>query len=85
MDITMLKEHESQVIKHKHIVESRTHKVSLTYRIAKRVFDFTAFLLAGIVLIIPIVLISMTICLKDHGSPFYKQKHVGKDGSPLYI
>lgn len=81
----MLKERETQIVEQKHIVESRTHHVSLAYRIAKRVFDFTASLIAGVVLIVPITLISLIICLKDHGSPFYKQKRVGKGKTELYI
>lgn len=57
----------------------------LTYRIAKRAFDFLSSLVISVVLIIPIIIIAAVISMKDHGSPFYKQRRVGKDGKPLYI
>lgn len=85
MNAAMLKECETQIVEQKHIVESRIHHVSLAYRIAKRTFDFTVSLIAGVVLIIPVTLVSLIICLKDHGSPFYKQKRVGKKNTELYI
>lgn len=60
-------------------------KKPLTYRIIKRVFDFVTSLIFGIILIIPMVIIAIIISIKDFGSPFYKQKRVGRDGKPLYI
>lgn len=60
-------------------------KKPLTYRIIKRVFDFVTSLIFGIILIIPMVIIAIIISIKDFGSPFYKQKRVGREGKPLYI
>lgn len=57
----------------------------LAYRVIKRVFDFVASFICGIVLIIPILIIAVVIAVKDYGSPFYKQRRIGKDGKPLYI
>lgn len=60
-------------------------KTSIAYMVIKRCFDFISSLCAGIVLLIPMGIISAVIAIKDFGSPFYKQKRVGKDGKPLYI
>lgn len=65
--------------------EATHEKKSLAYRIAKRVFDFVSSLVVSIVLVIPVIIIAMIIFFKDHGSPFYKQKRVGRDGRPMYI
>lgn len=85
MNAAMLKEYETQIVDQKHIIETRNRRVSPVYCITKRAFDFTASLIAGTFLIIPVTLVSLTIYLKDHGSPFYKQKRVGKGGTDLYI
>lgn len=60
-------------------------KRSIVYRIVKRVFDFVAALCVSIVILIPFTLVALIISLKDYGSPFYKQKRVGKYAEPLYI
>lgn len=60
-------------------------KTSKIYMALKRCFDFVASLCAGIILLIPMAVISAVIALKDFGSPFYKQLRVGKGGEPLYI
>lgn len=49
------------------------------YDFFKRVFDIVCSLLASIILIIPIVVISIIICLKDKGNPFYLHKRIGKN------
>lgn len=58
---------------------------SLAYRIIKRTFDFIFSFICGTVLIIPVFIIAIVIGIKDYGSPFYRQKRVGKDGKPMYI
>lgn len=65
--------------------EATHEKKSLAYRIAKRVFDFVSSLVVSIILVIPVIIIALIIFFKDHGSPFYKQKRVGRDGRPMYI
>ena len=57
----------------------------IIYRIVKRIFDFISSLLLGMVLLIPVLIIALIIPFKDFGSPFYRQKRVGKGGKPLYI
>lgn len=60
-------------------------KTSITYTIIKRCFDFISSLCIGVILLIPIGIISAVIAVKDFGSPFYKQKRIGRNGKPLYI
>lgn len=60
-------------------------KKKLGYIIVKRLFDFFAALLAGIVLLIPMAVIAGMIVLKDRGSPFYMQRRVGKGGEEIRI
>lgn len=60
-------------------------KKSNTYVIVKRLFDFISSLAVGIVLLIPMVIISFAIICKDHREPFYRQKRIGLNGQPLYI
>lgn len=55
------------------------------YFIVKKCFDFFAAFLASIILIIPFVVISLVIMVKDRGSPFYVQERVGKNGTPIHI
>ena len=57
----------------------------LIYRVVKRVFDFLSSFVLGLILLIPVLIISAIISVKDNGSPFYKQKRVGKHGNPLHI
>lgn len=63
----------------------RHRKKNLPYRIVKRAFDFMSSLLLGIVILVPLLIIAVLIPFKDFGSPFYRQKRVGKNGKPLYI
>lgn len=69
-------------------IETNSHaeiKTSKLYMAVKRVFDFISSLCVGIIMLIPMTIISLIIAVKDFGSPFYKQKRVGKSGKPLYI
>lgn len=60
-------------------------KKSITYRIIKRIFDFVASLCVAILILIPVAVVAIIICVKDHGCPFYKQKRIGENGKTLYI
>lgn len=57
----------------------------ICYRIAKRSFDFIASLCMSILLLIPIGVIALLIMIKDPGNPFYVQKRVGKNGTPISL
>ena len=60
-------------------------KKSWAYYIVKRVFDFISSLLLGIVILIPVLIVALIILCKDFGTPFYKQKRVGKNGKNLFV
>lgn len=55
------------------------------YLFLKRIFDFVSSLLVSIILILPMLIVSVIVICKDFGSPFYKQKRVGKKGKPLKV
>jgi len=55
------------------------------YDFFKRVFDILASFFATIILIIPMVIISLVIVLKDKGNPFYFHKRIGKNGNSLRV
>ena len=67
------------------IEEDTIVRKSFAYYLVKRTFDFLSSLILGIVILIPVMIISIIIPIKDFGSPFYRQKRVGKGGKPLYI
>lgn len=55
------------------------------YKVVKRIFDFISALLVSIILLIPMLIVSLIIICKDFGSPFYKQKRIGKNGKELKV
>lgn len=55
------------------------------YRLGKRVFDFTASLLALIPLSIVFIAIALLIKLDDHGPVFFTQTRVGRHGKKFKI
>lgn len=57
----------------------------VAYRFIKRAFDFISSLAVSVILLLPMMIVAALIMLKDHGSPFYFQKRVGKNNKPLYI
>lgn len=61
-------------------IESKT-----AYLTAKRIFDFSASLIASIILVIPMVIVAILIFIKDPGNPFYVQKRVGQNGKIIKV
>lgn len=59
--------------------------LSTGYRAVKRAFDFLSSLCVSVVLLIPLVVLSLLVIIKDPGSPFYVQKRVGQYGKVLPI
>lgn len=57
----------------------------IVYKFIKRAFDFVSALAVSVILLLPMIFVAVLIMLKDHGSPFYFQKRVGKNNKPLYI
>lgn len=55
------------------------------YDFFKRAFDIVSSLAATIILIIPVLVISVMIVMKDGCSPIYKHKRVGKNGKMINV
>lgn len=53
------------------------------YLLLKRGFDIFASLAAGLLLLLPMLLIAVLICSESAGSALYKQERIGKDGKPF--
>ncbi len=60
-------------------------KKSKGYLIVKRCFDFLSSLCVSLILFLPMVIIAILIMAQDKGTPFYKQKRVGKNGEELGV
>ena len=58
---------------------------TVCYEIVKRIFDFLASLIFGVVLIIPCVIVAVVIMAVDPGNPFFIQERVGKNGKKIKI
>lgn len=56
---------------------------SAGYLFAKRLFDIAASLLAGIVLLLPMLVIALIIRLDSPGPALFRQERLGKDGKPF--
>ncbi|MBE6753391.1 MAG: sugar transferase [Ruminococcaceae bacterium] len=57
----------------------------LFYRFAKRSFDFTAALIALLLLMVPMLLIALIISIDSKGSPIFCQNRVGRGGKLFRI
>ncbi len=55
------------------------------YLFFKRLFDFISSLIVSVILLLPITVVALIVICKDFGSPFYKQKRVGKKGKVLKV
>ena len=78
-DAATLGNSESSIISSYTVDDRKRSKIGLAiYSFFKRLFDFVSSLLVSILLLIPMVIIGMIIVCKDKGSPFYKQKRLGK-------
>lgn len=64
------------------VVLSRTEP-SAGYLFAKRLFDIAASLLAGIVLLVPMLIIAMVVRLDSPGPALFRQERLGKNGKPF--
>ena len=62
-----------------------TGAARLTYRVAKRAFDFTAALLLSVLLALPMAVLMLLIRLDSPGPAIYRQERLGKDGKPFTI
>ena len=55
------------------------------YDLIKRTFDIAASFVASVILAIPIGGAALAIALKDHGSPFYFQRRLGRGGEEIKV
>ena len=55
------------------------------YLFFKRSFDLVAALCAGVVLIIPMLIVALVIYIDDPGPVIFKQERLGKDGKPFMM
>ena len=55
------------------------------YDFFKRVFDIVLSAIAGIVLLIPVLLLAIFIMVKDPGNPFYIHTRIGRGHKPIKI
>lgn len=55
------------------------------YDFFKRAFDIAVSLIASIVLLLPTIMISILISVKDKGNPFYFHERIGKNGAAIRV
>lgn len=55
------------------------------YDFFKRAFDIAVSLIASIVLLLPMIVISILISVKDQGNPFYFHERIGKNGTAIRV
>ena len=55
------------------------------YLVVKRLFDFLSAFTVSVIILLPVLIVAFIIICKDFGSPFYKQKRVGKKGKVLKV
>ena len=55
------------------------------YLIIKRIFDFVVAALAGLVLLIPMLILALLIRLDSEGPALYCQERLGKNGKPFVM
>ena len=55
------------------------------YLLLKRLFDVVVSLLAGILLLIPMLIIALFVRLDSPGPALFRQERLGKDGVPFMI
>ena len=60
-------------------------KVTKAYLITKRCTDVVLSFIAGIVSLIPMLILALLIVIKDFGNPFYVHKRVGMNGKDLWV
>lgn len=55
------------------------------YLLIKRIFDVTVSLAAGLVLLLPMLVIGVLVRLDSEGPAIFRQERLGKDGKPFTI
>lgn len=71
--------------KKEYFVEEVIPKKKWVYAFFKRGFDIVVSLLFGIVLLIPMLIVSLIIVMDSKGSAIYKQERLGRNGKPFMM
>lgn len=58
---------------------------SVGYLFTKRLFDIVASLLAGVILLVPMLIIALVIRMDSSGPALFRQERLGKNGKPFTI
>lgn len=69
----------------KYTVETIAVSGGTLYLLLKRLFDVVVSLLAGILLLIPMLMIALLVRLDSPGPALFRQERLGKDGVPFMI
>lgn len=56
-----------------------------SYLVTKRIFDIVVALLAGTVLLVPMLIVALIVVIDSPGPVFYKQERLGKNGKPFQM
>lgn len=68
-----------------YVVEDVAVGGSAWYRFWKRLFDLVVSILAGVVLLVPMLIIGVMIRLDSAGPAIYRQERLGKNGKPFVL
>lgn len=68
-----------------YFIEEVIPKKKWVYAFFKRGFDILVSLLLGVVLLVPMLVVSLIIVLDSKGSALYKQERLGKNGKPFMM
>lgn len=71
--------------KKEYFIEEVIPEKKRVYAFFKRGFDIVVSLLVGIVLLIPMLIVSLIILLDSKGPAIYKQERLGKNGKPFMM
>lgn len=74
-----------EMIKIRDVQRTEEPKKKPLYDFFKRAFDIAVSLIASIILLLPMIVISILISVKDKGNPFYFHERIGKNGAAIRV
>ena len=83
--MTLLSHTNSEAEEAEYVVQPVKPANGRFYRAIKRGFDIVMALIAGIVLLVPMLVVALLICLESPGPVIFKQARMGKDEKPFII
>lgn len=78
-------EQEQQISVASVTVDLPTTVPSVGYLFTKRIFDIVASFLAGVILLVPMLIIALVIRMDSPGLALFRQERLGKNGEPFTI